>query len=478
MASPRATQLTPINAGQSGAPRAISATIRSMQIGLHLITAALLAVAVARAYSDGVSVGPVIAGALVFSLWYAGGIVLATRVHGRALPAWWLTGLAVIWVGTVAFSAEFIWLAFSLWLLAGYILRWRVAVLFATVTFLVVAAAPILQFGTTSYANIIGPLLGGTFALTISRGYVELVNDLRERHRLVESLVQAQAEMAELQEELAKTQRSSGAKAERTRISRDIHDTVAQGLSSISLLATAATGGGQGEGPPDAGGQGDTRPEAGGQGDGEQRETMTRALRQIDALARDNLVDVRRIVAALAPAELDESALAGALQRMLDRLAEEGGLVTELHVDDDLPTLPTTVEVALLRTAQSALANVRQHAKARRVVMNLVGAGDSVRLDIVDDGHGFDLTTWGSRVRRGAAAEAAVAGKAVAGAPAAEAAVAGKAAASGAAAGGYGLHAMRSRLRELGGGLDIESTLGEGVALSAYVPLAAQPRRA
>ena len=224
-----------------GAPRTLSATIRSMQLGLHLITAVLVVVACLRALADGTPGGPVLLGGLVFSGWYVGGVVLAGRVDDRPVAAWWLAGLALIWVGAVAASAEFIWLAFPLWLLAGYILRWRWAVVCAIAVFLVVAVAPLLQFGTTSYANVIGPLLGGTFALFISRGYVELVNDLQERQRLVASLVHAQTEMAALQEELAQTQRLSGAKAERTRIPRDIHDTVAQGLSSIRLLAPSGS---------------------------------------------------------------------------------------------------------------------------------------------------------------------------------------------------------------------------------------------
>jgi signal transduction histidine kinase len=230
--------------------------------------------------------------------------------------------------------------------------------------------------------------------------------------------VQAQAEMAELQDELANTQRLSGAEEERTRISRDIHDTIAQGFSSISLLATAAIEHGQAE-------------------------RMPRTLRQIDALARESLVDVRRIVAALAPSELEEGALAGAIRRMLERLTEESGIDTEFRVDESVPALATTVEVALLRTAQSALANVRQHAGASRVVVNLADAGDSVRLDIVDNGSGFDAGAWDSGPG---------------------------------SAGGYGLHSMRARLRELGGGIDVESAPGEGVALSAHVPLARQLR--
>lgn len=404
-------------------PRTTSTTIRSMQIGLHLLTASLVVISAARATLSGAPLALVVSSTFVFSCWYLAGVVLGGRVKESHVDSWWLFGLALLWFAAVNVSAEFAWLAFPLWLLAGYILPWRRAVIFSAVVVSMVTAAPILQYGTMNFAGIVGPLLGGLFALSIARGYVELADDLRERQRLVVSLMQAHSEMAGLQEELAQTQRMSGVHEERTRISRDIHDTIAQGLSSISLLATVALENGT-------------------------LELMPRTLTQVDALARDNLGDVRRIVAALAPAELEDGALASALGRMLNRLASESGLKTEVHIDEGLPLLPTSVEVALLRTAQSALANVRQHSGATLVVVNLADAGDSVRLDIVDDGCGFDVPAWdsgfGGLNRTGA--------------------------------GGYGLHSMRARLRELGGGLDVESSLGDGAALSAHVPFALRPR--
>ncbi|MEO7586578.1 MAG: sensor histidine kinase, partial [Arachnia sp.] len=331
-----------------------------------------------------------------------------------AAARWWLVGLTALWVGAVVVvSPEFVWFAFVLWLLAGHLLpRWP-SVAYALLVFGVVALAPVAQMGGTTWANIFGPLIGGIFALGVSRGYLELRRDARERELLVESLTLAQEEMAGLQEELALTQRHSGAIAERTRLSRDIHDTIAQGLSSISLLTRAeldrSTGG-----------------------------PAERTLLQVEVLAGDSLADVRRIVAELTPSELEDHALAAAISRMLERFGAETGVSTDLRVDDTLPTLPTAHEVALLRTVQSALANVRLHASATTVVVSLLDSGDAVRLDIVDDGHGFDADTWGDRPSSGSS---------------------------------YGLRFMRSRLREQGGGLEIESTPGDGTALSAHLPI-------
>ncbi|MGO2150789.1 MAG: sensor histidine kinase [Microbacterium gubbeenense] len=390
------------------------ATVRAMEIGQHAIALVLIAIGVIRAAGDGVALPAAIISGVAILAWHTAGTILPSKNRARRAVVWWLIGFAVIWIAAVAVSAEFIWLAFLLWLLAGHLLTLRWGLVFAVVVLAVVVVAPILHHGATSYANVFGPLIGGIFAFGISRGYLQLLRDGAERERLVASLSRAQREMAELQDELARAQRQSGATAERTRISRDIHDTVAQALSSIRLLAHAGAARSEDEG-------------------------AARTLEQVESLAGDSLADVRRIVAALAPAELEDDALAAALGRMLDRARDEAGLAAELHVDQSLPMLPTEVEVALLRTAQSALANVRLHAQATRVVMSLIDAEDSVRLDITDDGVGFDMAEWER--------------------------------APDAASASYGLRFMRSRLRELGGGLDIESAPGEGTAVSVHLPL-------
>ena len=149
---------------------------------------------------------------------------------------------------------------------------------------------------------------------------------------------------------------------------------------------------------------------------------------------------MRRIVAELAPAELDEQALPGALRRLLARLSDDTGITALLQVDDDFPVLPTPVEVALLRTAQSALANVRQHSEASRVVVSLSAWGQ-------ERAHGCRRRRPGIRHRK----------------PLRDPAL-----------GGYGLRAITDRLRELGGGLDVESAPGDGTALSAHIPLSAE----
>lgn len=396
------------------APSRVSATVRAMAIGQHVIAAALTGVGVIRAIAVGTPIAAAIAAGIAVLAWHTAGAILLARSHARPAATWWLLGFALVWIAAVAVSAEFVWVAFLLWLLAGHLLRGRWAILFAAVVFGVVVLAPLLHGRAVDYPSIVGPLIGGVFALGIARGYLELLREGAERERLVRSLERAQQETTALQDELALAQRHSGAIAERTRLSRDIHDTIAQGLSSIRLIAHAEQ---DRTSDPGAG----------------------RALGQLEAIAGDSLTDVRRIVAALAPAELDDNALATAVRRMLERLQTETGIQTELHVDESLPQLPTAVEVALLRTSQSALANVRRHAAASRVVVSLIDADDAVRLDVFDDGVGFDPVVWEAD-------------------PAS-------------ATSSFGLRFMRARLRELGGGLDIESAPGDGMALSAHLPL-------
>lgn len=404
----------PLSRGEQAGPPAGGLTIRAMQVGQHVIATALTAIGVARAIGDGTPIAAALITGIAVLAWHTAGGLLPARRASRLLITGWLLGFAVVWIAAVAVSAEFVWLAFLLWLLAGHLLSVPWGLLFSTFVLSVAVVAPIMHHGTTSYANVFGPLIGGVFAFGISRGYLQLLNDAAERERLVTSLTQAQQETAALQDELALAQREAGAIAERTRIARDIHDTVAQDLSSIRLLAHA------------------------GRRHTEDSHAAT-TFSQVETVAGDSLADVRRIVEALVPAELENNALAVALRRMLDRASDETGIDVELHVNASLPLLPTDVEVALLRTAQSALSNVRLHAHASRVDMNLVDADRTVRLDIIDDGVGFDVSKFEHDIQADSSR--------------------------------YGLRFMRARLRELGGDLEIEGGPGEGTAVTVQLPI-------
>jgi signal transduction histidine kinase len=218
--------------------------------------------------------------------------------------------------------------------------------------------------------------------------------------------------------------RATGVLAERQRLAHEIHDTLAQGFTSIvtqleaadQVLATA---------PHVA------------------REHLDRARRT----ARDSLGEARRTVEALRPQPLERAALPEALRDVVDRWRAGHGEPIEVSVTvDGQPSVaPPDADAALLRVAQEALTNVARHAGATRVDLTLSYLEDLVLLDIADDGVGF--TTDGM-------------------------------ARDSVEAGGYGLLAMRERMLGVGGELVVESAPGDGTTVAARVPLAGHNRPA
>ncbi|HEU5030046.1 MAG TPA: sensor histidine kinase [Spirillospora sp.] len=165
-------------------------------------------------------------------------------------------------------------------------------------------------------------------------------------------------ELDRTRDELAEVSREAGVLAERERLARDIHDTIAQGFTSIVMLVQAA----------------------------EAEVGPNRHLDLVARTARENLAETRGLVAALAPPALAEGSLVEALRR----LAADFALPVDMDVEGEQRPLGAAAEVVLLRVAQEALANVRKHAGARSVWMSLeFGAGEA-RLTVADDGRGFD----------------------------------------------------------------------------------------
>lgn len=134
-----------------------------------------------------------------------------------------------------------------------------------------------------------------------------------------------------------------------------------------------------------------------------------------------------------------DAPLFAALRRLAERLGEQTGIEVSTTCDGEARPLPSPVEVALLRIAQSGLANGRIHAQASRAGVTLAYSPTDVTLEIIDDGVGFD--------------EAAVERAPLGGS-------------------GFGLRAIRERLLELGGQLEVESAPGEGAAFFVRIPTA------
>ncbi|MFD8573612.1 sensor histidine kinase [Streptomyces sp. NPDC057694] len=390
-------------------PRSLTPVLRVLRLCLHLLTAGLLALVVVRALSgrtDEPATAVVTAAAAMGAVYAAGPLIPAVR-STRAGAVCWLAVLGAVWAVLLALSPDGLWLAFPLYFLLVHLLpaRWGVP---AVAVAAGAAIASYVGHGAPLNAGaFIGPLIGAAVAVATVLGYQALYRESEARRRLIEELIATRAELAD-------AERAAGTLAERERLAREIHDTLAQGLSSIQLLLRAA-GRDLPAGSPAAA-----------------------HIEQARATAQDNLAEARRFVRALSPPDLDNGSLAGALERLC---ATAPGVSARFTTSGTPLALPTPYEVALLRIAQSALGNTVRHAHARRAEITLSFMETSVALDVVDDGDGFD-------------AERVVAG-------------------DGGDGGGFGLPAMRARVRALGGTFTVESAPGQGTAVAVTLPLPA-----
>ncbi|MFC7741426.1 histidine kinase [Nocardiopsis composta] len=215
-----------------------TATVLAVLRGcLHAAFFLLLAVAAARLFTGGA--GPAdwaaLAGAAVLGAVYACGPPLLRRLPGRRTALCWLALVTAVWAGLLLLSPDFSWLAFPLFFLHLHLLRRFHAVVAVAVITAAVIASQALHARELGTGMLLGPLLGAAFAVVIALGYATLYTESEQRRRLIEDLERARGELAE-------SQHRAGALAERERLSREIHDTLAQGLSSIVLLLRSAEG--------------------------------------------------------------------------------------------------------------------------------------------------------------------------------------------------------------------------------------------
>ncbi|MCH0562321.1 sensor histidine kinase [Streptomyces sp. MUM 2J] len=392
---------------------ALTPTTRALAWCLHLLIVALLALAGGRAVVDGrPHAGAIVAVAVMCGLVYAAGPLLPRVRRSRRAAVWWLAAVEAAWLMLLVLSADGVWLAFPLYFLQLHLLPRRAGLAAVAATALAATGAFAAHQGSFSPAMAIGPALGAAVAVAVVWGYQALYRENEQRRRLIEELTATRADLAE-------AQHAAGVLAERERLAREIHDTLAQGLSSIQLLLSAAER---------------TLPDSSG--------NAARYVTQARQAAADNLVEARRFVAALTPPALEGTTLTDALRRLCATTGARHRITVRFGVTGTAVPLPTAVEVALLRVAQSALANTVRHAHATSAEVTLCHLGDHVALDVVDDGVGF--------------------------AP-------GRLPAPDPESGGFGLAAMRARLHDLGGALTVRSSPGQGTALTARLPLAASP---
>ncbi len=239
--------------------------------------------------------------------------------------------------------------------------------------------------------------LGFSIALGL---WITRIFDLgTEKQRLLDDLRAAQGQLAALH-------RDAGVSSERERLSRELHDTIAQSLTGLVMLV-----------------QGARRDlESGNQ------DAASAALAMIEDNTRETLVETRSLVASGAAVEVP-GGIVPALHRLAERFERETG-VTVAVAARDLPAMEREREVILLRCTQEALANIRKHANAVAVTLSATGHGSDVELRVEDDGVGFD---------------------------------------NAASTGGFGLAGMRERLALVNGSLDVQSS-ATGTVLTARVP--------
>jgi signal transduction histidine kinase len=232
---------------------------------------------------------------------------------------------------------------------------------------------------------------------------------LPEEYSLLESIGQ-QVGMAVENARLYEQAGQSATLAERTRLARELHDSVTQSLYSVTLFAQAAAS----------------------QLENGDSATAAAHLTDLRDTAQEALGEMRLLIYELRPLGLEEKGLSAILQERLDAVETRAGVQCKLSVEGgDL--IPLDVQAELYHIAQEALNNVLKHAHARNVAVRLHAGETGITLEVQDDGSGFDPST----ARRG----------------------------------GMGMVGMRERVQRLGGIFTIESEPGSGTCVSVQLPI-------
>ena len=379
-----------------------------MRNGVHILTATILVVAILMSVRMDLSLA--VLNLVLLSL-FAGLYFVGSYYLERMTGVWklaWLIALTVVWIADILVASAGIYLLFVLFFLYLRVLGmvWgSISVIFGTAVSVGIQIPQGLTFG-----GVMGPVVSALVTVAIFYAFTRLHEINTERTALIRELM-------ETREQLAETERAAGVAGERQRIAHEIHDTLAQGLSSIQMLLHAANRDLDGEINVD-----------------KARERIGLARQT----AADNLQEARAMIAALQPAALSQTSLMGALDRMAQGFAAAADLNIEVEADGEVTQLPMKLEAVLLRIAQGAVGNVAKHAQATRARITVSYSDDAVRVDIVDNGVGFDVKAVESRP---------------------------------AGLGHIGLAAMKRRAEEVSGEVVIESSPGNGTAVSVSVPL-------
>jgi signal transduction histidine kinase len=206
----------------------------------------------------------------------------------------------------------------------------------------------------------------------------------------------------------------AAAEQERTRWARELHDETLQALAVLRMRLASALR----EDSP---------------------EVLMKAARTAVEQIDEEIVKLRRLITELRPASLDAIGLAAAIEALAEQHQQESGIQVDCRCElpEQSAAAPAPgLETAIYRMVQEGLNNVSKHSRARRAELSVLAVGDTILIEVFDDGVGFEP----SRIDEG-----------------------------------FGLVGMRERAALVGGTIELESAEGAGTRLRAELPLTASP---
>ncbi len=351
----------------------------------------------------------------VLAVAFGGWVLLLDRkvcaAHDAGTAVWPIVSLAgsmVIFGALVLLNPAFFFVAFLLYWQIFSTLRLLPAI---AVAIAFSAEMLVLQVHYSRHSFTDDPSMAVSGVVSIAFGILMaiwiggIIEQSGQRADLIRELEATRADLAD-------AHHAAGVQVERERLRQEIHDTLAQGFTSIVMLAQAA------EGAMDHGDDAQAR----------------RHVQSIERTARENLAEARSLVEGTRPAPLEGSSLPDALRRLTERLGADLGIDATATVSGTTADLPPATEVAVLRAAQEALTNVRRHAGATSVALTFLRSDEGVVLEVTDDGRGFDVARAGDDPAH------------------------------------VGLRGMRARLEEVGGDVLVESEPGRGTTVIVTMP--------
>ncbi|KND42643.1 MULTISPECIES: sensor histidine kinase [Streptomyces] len=332
---------------------------------------------------------------------YVAGLALRDRLGRWGRPVWFGALLAlwcrVSWEMPTPAATAYTWLALPLAILALRMFTGRTALAVVGVITVPLVLLIARTTGTVHPEQLLPPTAALWATVALYRAQQRLLGELRRTRA-----------------ELARGQREAGRLAERARIARDLHDTLAQELAGSRMLLQAADR------------------------DWDRRPDLARAqVRTVVDALDTNLAETRTIISDLTPPALEHDDLSTALRTLCTRTTATSSRVV-FRTEGEPGDLPHDRAAALLRVAQGLLANACEHARARHVWVTLDHRDDTtVTVEVRDDGVGFDTrATTATRCDRG-----------------------------------LGLTGGRERLGALGGSLTVRSAPGRGTLARASLPV-------